>query len=264
MKRSIIAVAALLLCSCAASKRINYIQDAKLDTPEKIAENYQIRIKPLDKLTVVVNSKDPELAAPFNTATSFNSLTGIPTGYNATSTNVLQVRTVDENGNLLMPIIGEFHCAGKTRAELARAIQQKIIGDGYISDPTVNVQFVDMKISVLGEVARPGQYDIVNDRISILDALALAGDMTIYGVRSNVKVRREIDGKYTIGELDLTKEDIFKSPYFYLQQNDMIYVEPNKYKAQTGEINQNRTFWLSVTSTLVSVATLIVTITKIK
>lgn len=264
MKQLIIAAIAVFLCSCAASKRVNYIQDARIDSPEKITEEYQFRIKPLDKLTIVVNSKDPELAAPFNTATSFNSLSGTPAGYGQSSTTTLQVRTVDEYGKLVMPIIGEIDCAGKTRTELARDIEQKIIDGLYISDPTVNVQFADMKISVLGEVAHPGQFDIVNDRVTIFDALAMAGDLTIYGVRNNVKIIREADGKRVVGKVDLTSKDcVMGTPYYYLQQNDIVYVEPNKYKAQTSEINQNRNFWLSVTSTLVSVATLIITITKI-
>lgn len=118
------------------------------------------------------------------------------------------------------------------------------------------------EISVIGEVARPGQYDITNDRISLLDALSLAGDLTIYGVRSDVKVIREENGVRTTASLDLTSQDIYDSPYFYLQQNDVIYVKPNKYRAQAGEISQNRSFYISLVSTAVSVATLIVTLTR--
>ena len=144
----------------------------------------------------------------------------------------------------------------------AAPVARKIEAGGYISDPTVNIQFADMKISVIGEVARPGQYDITNDRISLLDALSLAGDLTIYGVRSDVKVIREENGVRTTASLDLTSQDIYDSPYFYLQQNDVIYVKPNKYRAQAGEISQNRSFYISLISTAVSVATLIVTLTR--
>ena len=229
------AVLGILLVSCSAQKRVWYLQDAQPFTPEQIAENGQIRIKPLDRLTIVVNSKDPELAVPFNSATSYNSLTGT---------------------------IGPIQCKGKTRSELAQAIAKKIIDGGYINDPTVNVQFADMKISVIGEVARPGFYDVTRDKVSIFDALAMAGDMTVYGVRSEVAVTREVDGVRTIEYLDLTSTDIFNSPAFYLQQNDVVYVKPNKYKAQTGEISQNRNFYLSLVGTAISVATLIVTLTK--
>lgn len=256
-----VVLTALLVTSCASQKRAWYLQDAQPFTPEQIAENGQIRIKPLDRLTIVVNSKDPELAVPFNSATSYNSLTGTNIS-GAANSQALQMRTVDENGMLEMPVIGKIECKGKTRSELAQEIADKIREGGYISDPTVNIQFADMKISVIGEVARPGQYDITNDRISLLDALSLAGDLTIYGVRSDVKVIREENGVRTTASLDLTSQDIYDSPYFYLQQNDVIYVKPNKYRAQAGEISQNRSFYISLVSTAVSVATLIVTLTR--
>ena len=243
------AILALLVSSCASQKRAWYLQDANPFTPEQIAESGQIRIKPLDRLTIVVNSKDPELAVPFNSATSYNSLT-------------LQIRTVDENGMLDMPVIGKIDCKGKTRSELAQLIADKIVEGGYINDPSVNVQFADMKISVVGEVARPGQYDVTRDKISIFDALAMAGDLTIYGIRTDVAVAREVDGVRTIEYLDLTSKDLFNSPAFYIQQNDVIYVKPNKYKAQAGEISQNRNFYLSLVGTAISVATLIITLTK--
>lgn len=255
------AVLGILLVSCSAQKRVWYLQDAQPFTPEQIAENGQIRIKPLDRLTIVVNSKDPELAVPFNSATSYNSLTGANVS-SAASSQALQMRTVDENGMLEMPVIGKIECKGKTRSELAQEIADKIREGGYISDPTVNIQFADMKISVIGEVARPGQYNITNDRISLLDALSLAGDLTIYGVRSDIKVIREENGVRTTATLDLTSQDIYDSPYFYLQQNDVVYVKPNKYRAQAGEISQNRSFYISLVSTAVSVATLIVTLTR--
>ena len=250
---------ALLVTSCASQKRAWYLQDAQPFTPEQIAENGQIRIKPLDRLTIVVNSKDPELAVPFNSSSSLSSLTGA-TNYGSATNQSLQIRTVDENGQLEMPVIGKIECKGKTRSELAQAIADKIVEGGYINDPTVNVQFADMKISVIGEVARPGHYDVTRDKLSIFDALAMAGDLTIYGIRTDVA--REVDGVRTIEYLDLTSKELFNSPAFYIQQNDVIYVKPNKYKAQAGEISQNRNFYLSLVGTAISVATLIITLTK--
>ncbi len=254
-------LATILLSSCASQKRVWYLQDAQPFTPEQILENGQIRIKPFDRLTVVVNSKDPELAVPFNAASSYASLSGQSVG-SSNGQSSLQIRTVDENGMLEMPVIGKIECKGKTRSELSQAIAEKIARGGYINDPTVNVQFADMKFAVLGEVARPGHYDITNDRISLFDALAMAGDLTIFGIRTDVAVAREKDGIRTIEYLDLTSKDIFNSPSFYIQQNDVIYVKPNKYKAQSGEISQNRSFYISLVATAVSVATLIVTLTK--
>lgn len=252
---------ALLLASCATNKRAAYLQQAQADLPTSIEQDYQIRIKPLDRLTVTVNSKDPELAAPFNAATSYNSLNGL-TSYSSSSNGVLQILTVDKEGKIQLPIIGEISCNGLTRNELAEKIATTIREKGMVHDPIVIVQFADVRFSVLGEVARPGQFAITKDRISLFDALAMAGDLTIFGQRENVALIREENGKRTIHYFDLKDPNILTSPYFYLQQDDVVYVTPNKYKAQAGEINQNRSFYISLVSVAVSVATLLVTITK--
>lgn len=149
-----------------------------------------------------------------------------------------------------------------TRSELSQTIADKIIEGGMIADPNVNVRFANMTVSVLGEVNRPGRFEIAKDRITILEALALAGDMTIYGNRENVAVIREHDGKNIVTILDVRSGEIFDSPCFYLEQNDIVMVSPNKYKAATAEINQNRSFWISLASTAISMATLIVTLTR--
>lgn len=252
---------ALLLASCATNKRAAYIQQVQTDIPTAIEQDYQIRIKPLDRLTVTINSKDPELAAPFNAASSYNSLNGLST-YSSSSNGNLQILTVDKEGKIQLPIIGEIDCDGLTRNELAKKIENTIRENGMVHDPIVIIQFADVKFSVLGEVARPGQFSITKDRISLFDALAMAGDLTIYGIRTDVAVAREVDGVRTIEYLDLTSKDLFNSPAFYIQQNDVIYVKPNKYKAQAGEISQNRNFYLSLVGTAISVATLIITLTK--
>jgi len=251
------------LCSCNVQKRIIYIQDANSKDAVKMAENNQIRIKPLDRLTIVVSSKDPELAAPFNANSTYNSLSGSTISSANNGAGSLQVRTVTPEGTLDMPIIGAVECAGRTRSQLAYEIAQKIKDGGYISDPTVNVQFADMKITVVGEVNRPGQYDIVRDEITLLEALALAGDLTIYGERDSVAIIREIDGQSVVEYVDLRSKDLFASPFYHLHQNDVVYVKPNKYKAATAEINQNRTFWLSLVSSLVGVSSLVVSIVSL-
>ena len=158
-------------------------------------------------------------------------------------------------------MIGKIECKGKTRKELADEIAKKIIDGGYISDAIVNIQFADMKFFVLGEVARPGQFDITRDKITVLEALAMAGDMTIFGNRENVAViRRNGDKEYEVFELNFLEGGQMTSPAFYLQQGDVVYVQPNKYKAATSEINQNRTFWLSIVSTLITATSLVLTI----
>ena len=252
---------ALLLASCATNKRAAYIQQVQTDIPTAIEQDYQIRIKPLDRLTVTINSKDPELAAPFNAASSYNSLNGL-SSYSSSSNGNLQILTVDKEGKIQLPIIGEIDCDGLTRNELAKKIENTIRENGMVHDPIVIIQFADVKFSVLGEVARPGQFSITKDRISLFDALAMAGDLTIYGQRENVALIREENGMRTVHYFDLKNPDILTSPYFYLQQDDVVYVTPNKYKAQAGEINQNRSFYISLVWVAVSVATLLVTITR--
>lgn len=251
---------AILLGACNAQDRVLYLQDVKSGTEIDLPDNYLIHLKPLDQITVVVNSKNPELAVPFNTSSSYNSLSGAPaTGGSATEAS-LQVLTVDESGYIDMPIIGRVKCAGLTRQEVANSIEKKIKDGGYIVDPKVNVRFANLTISVLGEVNRPGRYDIQKDQLTIFEALALAEDMTIYGGREDVAVIREKDGKSVITKLDLRSKDIFNSPCFHLEQNDVVIVSPNKYRAATSEINQNRSFWISLASTGISLATLVMTI----
>jgi polysaccharide export outer membrane protein len=221
----------------------------------------QIRIKPLDRITVIVSSQNPELAAPFNATTSYNSLSANPLGTSSSNgMQSVQVRTIDSEGVLEMPIIGKVMCAGKTRTELANEIAKKIIDGGYISDAVVNIQFADMKFYVLGEVARPGQFDITRDKITVLEALAMAGDMTIFGNRSNVEVIRRNGNGYEVFEMNFLEGNQMSSPAFYLQQGDVVYVKPNRYKAATSEINQNRTFWISIASTLITATSLVLTI----
>lgn len=253
---------AVLLVGCNASKRIIYDFNKEESVKAMLADG-QIRIKPLDRLTVVVSSQNPELAAPFNAPTSYNSLSHNPVGVSSSNgLQSLQVRTVAEDGTMEFPLIGKVDCKGKTRKELSDEIAKKIIEGGYISDAMVNIQFADMKVYVLGEVTRPGQFDITRDKITVLEALAMAGDMTIFGNRANVAVIRRSadDKKYEVYELNFLEGGQMSSPAFYLQQGDVVYVQPNKYKAATSEINQNRTFWLSIVSTLITATSLVLTI----
>ena len=252
---------ALLLSSCTAIQRTAYIQDVQDNAAVNVAHESQIRIKPHDRLTVVVSSKDPELASPFNVMTSYNSLTNSPMGQTSVNgSQSLQIRTVGADGNLYMPIIGNVQCVGKTRTELADVIAKRIIDGGYIADAAVNIQFADMKLFVMGEVARPGEFDVTRDQVTILEALAMAGDMTIYGNRENVTVVRKENGQTKTYRVNLLDAQCFASPAYYLQQGDVVYVQPKKQRAATGEINQNRSFWISIASTFLSAASLLMTI----
>ncbi|MBQ5737693.1 MAG: polysaccharide biosynthesis/export family protein [Alistipes sp.] len=257
--RLFLLAATLLLGACNAQHRVLYLQDIESGSEIALPDNYQLRIKPLDQLTIVVNSKDPLLARPFNSSTSYNSISASG-NISSANENSLQIITVDTEGNIKLPIIGTVNCAGLTRMELATLIEEKIKASNYIPDPLVNVRFASTSISIIGEVNKPGRYDIKRDEINILEALALAGDLTIFGSREDVAVIREINGKNVVTKLDLRSSEIFHSPCYHLEQNDIIVVSPNKYKAATSEINQNRSFWISLASTGISLATLLLTI----
>lgn len=253
-------VLALLMCGCSAQQNVLYLQNIDSAAECEVPQSSIIRIKPLDQITVVVNSKNPELATPFNSSSNYNALTGALVTSTSGSENSIQVLTVDSQGYITMPIIGSVECGGMTREELARNIESLISEGGYIQDPSVNVRFASLTLSVVGEVNRPGRYDINKDKMTIFEALALAGDMTIHGKRDDVMVIREIEGKNHVTTLDLRSADVFNSPCYYLEQNDVVIVNPNKYKAATSEINQNRSFWISLTSTAISLATFLTVI----
>jgi polysaccharide export outer membrane protein len=251
----------IILCGCDAQRNVLYIQDAATGAEVAIPEDYLIRLKPFDQITVVVNSKKPELAAPFNSSTGYNALS--TTGSSATiSQNNLQVLTIDKEGFITLPIIGKVECNNLTRQQLESAIEERIRTAGYIDDPSVNVRFADLTISIMGEVSRPGRYNIYRDQLTIFEALALAGDMTIFGNRKSVAVIRESDGKNLITRVDLRSAECFSSPCYYLQPNDIVIVSPNRFKAATAEVDQNRSFWISLASTSISLATLVITLVK--
>ena len=250
----------VVLCtSCASSKKVVYLQDVVPLKQQDIEQKYEVYVHNDDLLAIMVNSKNPELALPFN----MPMVTYQSGGESGGQQRVLGY-LVDTNGDIDFPILGKLHVAGLTRLQLTDMIKQRLIDEDLIKDPIVTVQFLNYKVSVMGEVNRPGSFNISGDRITLLEALSMAGDLTIYGRRDRVAVIREKDGKRTILMHDLRSSDIFNSPCYYLQQNDIVYVEPNKAKAGPSEINQNKSVgvWLSAASILVSIASLIVTLTK--
>lgn len=244
----------LLLTACTSSKKILYLQDVQPLKQQDIENQYEVKIHNDDLLAIMVNSKNPELALPFNMP-----LISYQLGYQNNYTQRILGYLVDSDGNIDFPILGKIHAAGMTRKELTTYLKQRLIDEDYIKDPVVTVQFLNFKISVMGEVNRPGSFDINSDRITLLEALSKAGDLTIYGRRDRVAVIREVDGVRTILYHDLRSSDIFQSPCYYLQQNDIVYVEPNKAKTGQSRINQNNSVsvWTSVLSVLTSIATLI-------
>lgn len=247
----------LLFASCVSQKKISYLQDIPETYSEAIGKKQDAVVRPGDWLSILISSKDFELAQMFNLPVVTNSLTSnsIISG----GTNRISGYLVDEKGCIDFPQLGILEIKGLTLAELAVMIKNKLIEGGYIMDPVVTTQYMNFNISVMGEVARPGVFNASAGRITILEALSMAGDLTIYGKRENVMVIREENGERTVASLDLRSKQIFSSPYYYLQQNDVVYVQPNKAKAGQSEINQNRTWgtFASIISVLVSLSVLI-------
>ena len=257
-----IAVAGILLAGCTSYKKVPYMQDPEtVNTYGKEIPLYDAKIMPKDLLSITVSTTDPQAAAPFN-LTVQSTLNATVSNMYTTSQPTLQQYLVNNQGEIDFPVLGKLKIGGMTKNEAEALIREGL--KPYLKEtPIVTVRMANYKISVLGEVARPGTFTVSNEKVNVLEALAMAGDMTVYGVRDNVKlIREDAQGKREIVMLDLTKSDIVLSPYFYLQQNDILYVTPNKTKAKNSEIGNTTTIAISATSILVSIASLIVNITK--
>ncbi|MBO5194855.1 MAG: polysaccharide biosynthesis/export family protein [Bacteroidales bacterium] len=250
-----------LLSSCGvAQKRIVYFQDLKEGSPEFAVEQQYIRLQPDDKISIVVNSKDPKLTALFNLAVA-NRTIGT-SAQTSSSSNQVAAYTIDSEGNIDFPVIGTVHVAGMTRTEVRDLIKNELVSNNLVNDAIVTVEYVNLQISVLGEVTRPGKYDIDRDNLTILDALSMAGDLTINGLRNSVYVLRNEDGKQVSYSVDLlSAKELYTSPVYFIKQNDVIYVEPNAMRARQSTVNGNTvrtvSFWTSLVSFLTSIATLI-------
>ena len=257
----LVAVCGWMLASCSSYKNVPYLQDAAVNQA-MVAEEplYDAKIMPKDLLTVTVNTTDPEAAAPFNM--TVQTAQNLATSKSTYSQPVLQQYLVSNDGTIDFPVLGQLKVGGLTKSEAESLIREKL--KPYLKEtPIVTVRMANYKISVLGEVARPGTFTVSNEKVNVLEALAMAGDLTIWGMRDNVKlVREDAQGKREIAQLDLTKSDIITSPYYYLQQNDILYVTPNKTKAKNSDIGQSTSLWFSATSILVSVASLLYNILK--
>lgn len=258
---------ALILASCSSRtyRNINYLQDVTSDSTWKMTANAGVVIQPKDQLSIVVSSKDPELAASFNLPVA-----SYQAGSEITATSYGNQRllgyVVDNDGDIDFPILGTIHVAGLNRWQLSRLIKEELEDRELLKGAVVTVEFMNFRISVLGEVNSPGSYTVSGDKITILQALSLAKDLTIYGKRDNITVIREQNGKRESYKIDLRSKNLFDSPAYYLQQNDVVYVEPNKVRARQSTLNENNVrsvgFWTSIGSFLTSVANLIIISTR--
>lgn len=256
-----LSILVVLLCSCASTKNVAYFQNADQIDFEQSRMLYDAKIMPKDILSITVSTSNPDAAKPFNLS--------VPTTFSSSSGSLythgqLQSYLVDNDGHIDFPLVGTLKVGGLTKSDCEELIRSKILP--YLNkneNPIVTVRMTNYKISVLGEVNKPGMFTVNNEKINILEALAQAGDLTIWGVRDKVKlIREDATGKKEMHVLNLNDASIINSPYYYLQQNDIVYVEPNKVKARNSSVGSTTSLWFTGTSILVSLASLLYTILK--
>lgn len=256
-----LAATLLLVTSCGTSKSIAYIQNSDSINYDNSRYLYDAKIMPKDQLTISVNTVNPDASLPYNLLlqTAYTQGRSVSTGG-----GTLMPYLVDNNGYITFPVVGRLKVGGLTKTECQDLILEKIRPFMAESEnPVVTVIMSSYSVSVLGEVNRPGSFQVGREKITILEALSQAGDLTIYGVRDKVKlIREDATGKKEIHTLDLTDANIVTSPYYYLQQNDIVYVEPNKVKAQNSRVGNMTTLWFSATSILISLTSLLYNILK--
>ena len=253
----------ILLGSCTMAKEIPYFKDLESTNGTLPIAQSEAYIHNNDILAITISAMDPMAVAPFNLPLVTYATPGEE---KITTTPSLQPYIVNVDGEINFPILGKIKLGGLKKSEAENLIKEKL--SPYLKDPIVSIQFLNYRITILGEVSKPGTYTIKNERISILEALGLAGDLTIYGRRDNVLLIRESDGgEKEYVRINLKNTDILSSPFYYLQQNDVIYVEPNKTRINTvinSAASTNAAIYLSSISSLASIATTIVAVLNMK
>lgn len=266
--------AILLLGSCSTPKNINYFQDVQTGTIIDPTRMIDIKVKPEDKISIVVSTQDPALSSLFNlvipnnrlgqtTSSTRSAETGSSSGNGQTA-----YYTVNRQGNIDFPVLGKLHIEGMNRYEVAEFIKDKLQERNLVKDPIVIVDFANTGITIIGEVGGPGRYEFNKDQLTIVDAIAMAGDLNINAKREDILVmRKNADGNiegHRISLLDM--QNLASSPVYYLQQDDIIYVEPNnKVKRETtpnGNTPYTPSFWISLGSSAITIVTLILTLSK--
>jgi len=253
----------VLLClgGCSSSRQVAYMQDVDSGTRRDGITQVPVTVQPQDKISIVVNSKNPELAEIFNLPVITHRV-GQPMNSSYSYNQQMSSYTVDSNGNIDFPVLGEVHVAGLRRETIASDIKRELMNRDLVKDAVVIVEFMNMGISVMGEVNRPGRFNIDRDHLTLLDALSMAGDLTIYGKRDNVLVVRRENGGESYYRVNLCdSKSLLSSPVYYLRQNDIVYVEPNAVRARQSTLNGNNvrtaSFWMSLASLLTTLGVLI-------
>ena len=243
------------MSSCVSRQEIAYLQDLPQLEEAIAASKDAVRIQPNDLLQITVSAANIEAVQPFNLPVTSAPRLG-QDSRSITGNMQLQAYLVDSDGNIEFPVLGTTHVADMTRQELIRYLKKEI--SAYVQDPIVNINLTNFQITVLGEVNQPGTFNVPDERISLTKALGLAGDLTIYGRRDNVMVLRETGDTMTYGLVDLRASDFLESPYYYLQQNDVVVVEPNKAQMQGAAYNRNAAVYVSLASVIISVISVLI------
>lgn len=260
LKKTIPLFVVLFVFSCKPRKELVYYQNIDgLSASENIS-HYEIKIQPDDLMTIVVAANDRESAFPFNLSSA-----GVPTLLNGNVSNglmfggqeMMQSYLVDPDGMIDFPILGKLKVGGLSRSALTQMLETKIAK--YIQNPIITIRLMNFKISMQGEVTQPGTYPINTDRITLIEAITMARDLTIYGKRNNILIIRETNGVKSYNRVDITKADFINSPFYYLAQNDVVYVEPNQARINGAAVGANTGVIISVSSLLITVITLIIT-----
>lgn len=256
-----------LLSSCGSSKDVLYFQDLTPGTSKiTLPEERLITVQPEDKLTIIVNSRDPQLISLFSLPAVSKSVGSVKassgSGNYSSNSQGVSAYTVDSKGDIDFPVLGKIHVAGLTRLQIASLIKDKLASSNLVKDAIVTVEFQDLCFSVLGEVNSPGRFSIDRDHLTLLDAVSMAGDLTIYGNRRKVMVLRQEGSEQHVYAVNLTSgEQLYTSPVYYLKQNDVVYVEPNNMRARQSTVNGNTvrstSFWFSLISLVASLSVLI-------
>ncbi len=263
-KLLVAAAAALMLCACSTPENVYYFKDLNNGMTMQIADAKLITFKPEDKILIVVNSKDPQITSLFNFPYVSRQL-GAANAQASNSQGIVGY-SVDQDGYIDFPMLGKVKAGGKTRSELADYIKEQLTVR-LVKDPTVAVEYMNLTYQVLGEVKSPGRYSIDKDCTTLYDALSRAGDLTIYGKRDKVIVQRQEGNEMKAYIVDLkSAQNVLNSPVFYLQQNDIVYVEPNDVRARQATVNGNNvrstSFWMSLASLLTSVTNTAVVLSR--
>ena len=245
------AIIAAAMASCGTPENVVYVNDAPRDTAIAVQGEFSKGIQPNDLLNIYVESSSPEVTLQFNQETNkiayaegqvINPGSSAVTGY-----------LVNHEGEITFPVLGKMKVAGMTHDELATLLENRLVNEGHILDATVTIKLMNFKVCILGDVVRPGIITVDGERLTIFEALSRVGDLTLYGQRTNVTVIREENGMRTVGELDLTSKEVFNSPYYYLHQNDVVYVEPNKKRKRDAERDNVILTYISSAVSIVSV-----------